>query len=156
VGHAEPAIGPRRFTVQAETSALYCLLGHRTRKLRGHWSFPYAGDAGRSAKLGNLARDNRGVAQPGRALRLGRRCRRFKSCHPDQFYKGWEVFRRSRAEMASTGAWFGSRGSGGSNPSAPTIPKKGGTVGPVSYIIIGTPDDGCGTEHGLAAMRSAL
>ena len=25
----------------------------------------------------------RGVAQPGRALRLGRRCRRFKSSHPD-------------------------------------------------------------------------
>ena len=25
----------------------------------------------------------RGVAQPGRALRSGRRCRRFKSCHPD-------------------------------------------------------------------------
>jgi hypothetical protein len=46
---------------------------------------------------------------------------------------------------------------GGSNPSDPTIPnKKGGTVGPVSYIITGTPDDGCGTEHGLAAMRSAL
>jgi hypothetical protein len=45
---------------------------------------------------------------------------------------------------------------GGSNPSAPTIPKKGGTVGPVSYIIADTPDDGCGTEHGLAAIRSAL
>jgi hypothetical protein len=44
----------------------------------------------------------------------------------------------------------------GSNPSAPTIPKKGGTVGPVSYIMAGTPDDGCGTEHGLAAIRSAL
>src|SRR5262245_34367012 len=27
----------------------------------------------------------RGVAQPGRALRSGRRSRRFKSCHPDQF-----------------------------------------------------------------------
>ena len=26
---------------------------------------------------------SRGVAQPGRALRSGRRCRRFKSCHPD-------------------------------------------------------------------------
>jgi len=26
----------------------------------------------------------RGVAQPGRALRSGRRGRRFKSCHPDQ------------------------------------------------------------------------
>ena len=25
----------------------------------------------------------RGVAQPGRALRSGRRSRRFKSCHPD-------------------------------------------------------------------------
>jgi hypothetical protein len=57
--------------------------------------------------------------------------------------------------MASTGGCFGSRGSGVLIP-APTIPKKGGTVGPVSYIITGTPDDGCGTEHGLAAMRSAL
>ena len=28
---------------------------------------------------------NRGVAQPGRALRSGRRSRRFKSFHPDQF-----------------------------------------------------------------------
>ena len=28
----------------------------------------------------------RGVAQPGRALRSGRRCRRFKSCHPDQYF----------------------------------------------------------------------
>jgi hypothetical protein len=27
---------------------------------------------------------HRDVAQPGRALRSGRRCRRFKSCHPDQ------------------------------------------------------------------------
>ena len=28
----------------------------------------------------------RGVAQPGRALRSGRRSRRFKSCHPDHFH----------------------------------------------------------------------
>jgi hypothetical protein len=54
VGDAEPAIGPRRFIVQAEASALYCLLAHRTRKLSRHWSFPYSGDAGRSAKPGNL------------------------------------------------------------------------------------------------------
>lgn len=27
----------------------------------------------------------RNVAQPGRALGLGPRCRRFKSCHSDQF-----------------------------------------------------------------------
>ena len=30
-------------------------------------------------------RCSRGVAQPGSALRSGRRCRRFKSSHPDQF-----------------------------------------------------------------------
>ena len=28
---------------------------------------------------------NRGVAQPGRVLALGARCRRFKSCYPDHF-----------------------------------------------------------------------
>jgi hypothetical protein len=92
VGHAELALGPRRFIVQAETSGLYCLLAHRTRKLSRHC---------------DLARDNRGVAQPGRALRLGRRCRRFNSCHPDQLFMGWEALRRSRAEMASTGAALG-------------------------------------------------
>jgi hypothetical protein len=102
----------RRFIVQAETSALYCLLAHRTRKLSGHWSFPYSGDAGRSAKPGNLARGNRGVAQPGRALRLGRRCRRFKSCHPDQLFKGWEALRRSRAEKWPQLGCFGSTRSG--------------------------------------------
>jgi hypothetical protein len=31
-------------------------------------------------------RPTRGVAQPGRALRSGRRCRRFKSCHPDHMF----------------------------------------------------------------------
>jgi hypothetical protein len=57
--------------------------------------------------------------------------------------------------MASTGLLW-EHTVGGSSPSTPTIPKKGGTVGPVSYIIAGAPDDGCGTEHGLAAIRSAL
>ena len=33
---------------------------------------------------GRITPRRRGVAQTGRALRLGRRCRRFKSCHPDQ------------------------------------------------------------------------
>jgi hypothetical protein len=57
--------------------------------------------------------------------------------------------------MASTGGALGAEGRG-SNPLCPGHPKKGGTVGRVSYIIAGTPDDGCGTEHGLAAIRSAL
>ena len=35
--------------------------------------------------LRRFSRHRRGVAQPGRALRSGRRGRRFKSCHPDQF-----------------------------------------------------------------------
>src|SRR5690348_17442548 len=37
----------------------------------------------------------RGVAQPGRALRSGRRSRRFKSFHPDQ------IFRESRSGRAA-------------------------------------------------------
>ena len=129
VAHAQRSEveAPRRFIVKADTSALYCLLAHRTRKLPCHWSFPYPGEAGRSAKPGNVARDNRGVAQPGRALRLGRRCRRFKSCHPDQLYEGWEALRRSRAEMASTGGVVWEQGVGGFESLCPRpYPKKGG------------------------------
>jgi hypothetical protein len=54
----------------------------------------------------------------------------------------------SQAALGAEGRGFGSL--------CPTNPKKGGIVGLVSYIIAGTPDDGCGTEHGLAAIRSAL
>ena len=32
---------------------------------------------------------DRGVAQPGSALALGARCRRFDSCYPDQFLVRW-------------------------------------------------------------------
>src|SRR5882672_7262387 len=52
----------------------------------------------------------RGVAQPGSALRSGRRCRRFKSSHPDHFLVApagsgesfWhdEMRRRCEPEMA--------------------------------------------------------
>ena len=39
-------------------------------------------------------RQIRGVAQPGRALRSGRRSRRFKSFHPDHYFS-WSFFTRS-------------------------------------------------------------
>lgn len=32
---------------------------------------------------------DRGVAQPGSALALGARCRRFESCYPDHFLVRW-------------------------------------------------------------------
>ena len=35
--------------------------------------------------LSEVIQRNRGVAQPGRVLRSGRRSRRFESSHPDQF-----------------------------------------------------------------------
>ena len=38
-----------------------------------------------SSVISHVKSFNRGVAQSGRVLALGARCRRFKSCYPDHF-----------------------------------------------------------------------
>src|SRR3546814_19924489 len=45
----------------------------------------------------------RGVAQPGSALALGARCRRFESCLPDQFQEMADVRVASAAQAAERG-----------------------------------------------------
>ena len=47
--------------------------------------------------------DNRNVAQPGRALRSGRRGRRFKSCHSDHNIKGGVKHRLLYYERSALG-----------------------------------------------------
>lgn len=64
--------------------------------------------------------ENRDVAQFGRALRSGRRGRRFKSCHPDH-YGVW----LSLVEYLN-----GVQGAAGSNPVTPTIGSLNGLAKP--------------------------
>ena len=47
----------------------------------------------------------RGVAQPGRALRSGRRGRRFKSYHPDHFNFSKPFAFRREAQVVSKGVY---------------------------------------------------
>ena len=61
----------------------------------------------------------RDVAQFGRALRSGRRGRRFKSCHPDhRATLVADIFRGVAQLVAHTS---GGRGAAGSSPVTPTI-----------------------------------
>lgn len=52
---------------------------HIVKLLKVHWQ----------KELQCINVNNRGVAQFGRVLGLGPRCRRFKSCRPDHFIKKW-------------------------------------------------------------------
>ena len=77
--HRAPGVrhapGPRGRAESGELGkAIYLMAAGRFSTLRGP----------PPALTGLSAPPIRGVAQPGRALRSGRRCRRFKSCHPDQ------------------------------------------------------------------------
>jgi hypothetical protein len=61
-------------------------------------------DCGRLSMIGLEEYRNRDVAQPGSALRSGRRSRRFESCHPDQRlakppHRGGFCFWRGAAEL---------------------------------------------------------
>ena len=59
------------------------------------------------------------MAQFGRALRSGRRGRRFKSCHPDQGTQCVHQKLRGVAQLVARTA--GGRGAAGSSPVTPTI-----------------------------------
>jgi hypothetical protein len=121
---------------------------------RSYWSFRCSGDVGQSANPDDLARDNRGVAQPGRALRLGRRCRRFKSCHPDQLLWVGTPYGDREGTGLNWRPVFGSRVGGGSNPLPDHRPWQ--CPGKLLYNTW-LPDDGLRkSELGLKAIRLAL
>ncbi len=74
------------------------------------------------------AGSRRGVAQPGRVLRSGRRCRRFKSSHPDHFpsftspVRGLDAPRGLR-HTRRTSTIFGRETAPGENPPARSWPR---------------------------------
>lgn len=91
--------------------------------------------------------NRRDVAQPGRALGLGPRSRRFKSCRPDHFCRGKQRSRRSQPVVppvvpgTHTGpAWRAARGAGGSLFRVPTVESYGPSLSLVHAPTLG-PDN---------------